>query len=177
MSENIDAVNITIVGNYTTHTNVDEVLQELFGRYNQPNSLVKLNSNGTFDITLSPPTSIDDHLTSEQSTDKSIIETTVNRIDTHIEQMKATEIFYSGDNYLLENDHLRPLNKLSYIEYGEESTDPVVALIYSAQGKLIRVDYYLDRSTFTSDGSGRSGFNSITYNNLGKLESSVFTEL
>lgn len=177
MSElNVDSSKISISGDYTTNDNVDESLKELFGSFNEANKLVKLNDTGEIDSSLRSPTTIDNHLVSGQTSDNSLIETAINRIDKYIEQMKVTEIFYSNNDYLLDEDDSRPIKKLSYIEYGEGLNDPLVVLIYSF-GKLSRIDYYLDRSTYKSDGSGRNGFNRVTYNDLGKLESSVFMEL
>lgn len=102
------------------------------------------------------------------------------RADVIISKLNATAIIYADGiltDYLLTGDLDRPINKIAYTEYGTGPNDPVAALAYNSIGKISRVDYYLDRSTFNVDGSGRDGYEEFIYNANGKLESSQFKEV
>jgi len=97
-----------------------------------------------------------------------------------IEAVDITKMSYadgSNNEFQLSSDVNRPFGKLAWVEHGSQSTDPLIALQYRADGKLIRVDYYLDRSTFIADGSGRNAMESMVYSATNKLESVDYEEL
>lgn len=99
------------------------------------------------------------------------------RVDVFISTLNATSIIYADgilNDYQLIGDLERPVNKIAYTEYGTGPNDPLSAIAYNSIGKISRIDYYFDRSTFTEDGSGRDGYEEFIYNANGKLESSEF---
>jgi hypothetical protein len=101
------------------------------------------------------------------------------RIDNYVESLDATNIVYSDGTkrYLLPGDLDRPSGKIAYTEYGTGDTDPLTSISYNTIGKVARVDYYINRQTFSIDGSGRNGYTTFKYNSFGKLVSSKFTPL
>lgn len=155
-----DRVEISGLGDYFESTTIEGILQEIAEKFNQPGGIVTLDPDGTL------PNSI--------TTDK--------RVDEYIQSLDATNFIYADGSandrtYALTGDLNAPIKKMIWVEFGTGATDPLIALSYNQIGKISRSDYYLDRTSFTVDGTGRDGYATYTYNEFGKLITTTFNEM
>lgn len=149
-----NAVEISGLGDYFESTTIEGILQEIANKFNQPGGIAILNQEGDiYNSALPEP-----------------------RIDVYIKSLPVTNMTYADGSrhYLLDGDLDRPIGKLATIEHGDLA---LVVLSYNENGKLSRADYYRNRNSFATDGSGRGGYETLTYNEFNKLVSAVFTDL
>ena len=147
-------VEISGLGDYFESTTIEGILQEIAQQFNQPGGIAILNQEGDiYNTNLPEP-----------------------RIDVYVNSLPVTNMTYSDGSrhYLLDGDLDRPIGKLATVEHGDNA---LVVMSYNEAAKLSRVDYYRNKDTFATDGSGRGGYETLTYNEFNKLISVVFTDL
>jgi hypothetical protein len=168
----LDDMSVNGLEDYSEYTSLTEILKDLLSREQvDPNAGVEGNTIDTFGYVSG---------SGDFDSDGNVDLVVQPRIDIYFESLDSTGIVYSNGisyEYQISWDMARPEGNISYIEYGPNGDDPLVSLAYSAEGKVVRTDYYRDRSTYALDGSGRNAYTDYAYNADGRLESSNFQEI
>jgi len=180
-TDTVKALRISTNPDKIGQTNIQNAFFDLFGEPNTPGNFVKL-INGKLSYDVLPKSEIEIQGWVNSTPQENVHQTTlnksmINRLDLFLQELLPSFIGYGGVEYLLTGDLARPDKKLAYAIYGEDETASMSSSIYDENKKLIRVDYYADKTTFSIDGLGRTGYKTITYTEDGKIQSAVYTAL